>query len=158
MKTILLVDDGQDDVFLMKRAFAKTALPYVLHAVKDGQEAIDYLSGIGPYADRDVYPLPALIFLDIKMPRLDGHEVLHWIRAQAGYHTLPIVMLTSSAHPTDMQSAYRLGANSYLIKPADPRNLEDLLRLATKYWLETNTTILEPQVLGQSASSGSSSA
>src|SRR4051812_8771064 len=146
MQTILLVDDSQDDVFFMKRVFKKAALPYVLHAVKDGEEAIDYLSGTGPYADRAAYSLPALIFLDIKMPRRNGHEVLQWIRAKLGYHTLPIVMLTSSAHPTDIESAYRSGANSYLIKPVDSRQLDELVPSVTKYWLETNTTILQPKV------------
>src|ERR1700685_3281738 len=101
MKTVLLIEDSQDDVFVMKMACQRTGIPHLLRVVTDGVMAIDYLSGNGAYSDRTVHPLPDVVFLDIKMPRRDGLEVLAWIRAQPCLKNLPVVMLTSSTQTED---------------------------------------------------------
>jgi CheY-like chemotaxis protein len=145
MKTILLVDDSPEDVSVIKEAFQRAALPYALFIVHDGEEAMDYLSGKVPYADRARYPMPALIFL-VMMPRCNGYELLHWIRATVGCHTIPTVMFTGSDRPIDIDSSYLIGANSYLVKPVGLRELEKLLTSVTGYWLETNTTVAPPGI------------
>src|SRR5271170_3881829 len=106
MKTVLLVEDNQDDVFVMKMACQRTGIPHLLRVVTDGVMAVDYLSGIGDYADRTVHPLPDVVFLDIKMPKRDGHEVLKWIRAQPALKNLPVVMLTGSVQSADVDLAF----------------------------------------------------
>jgi CheY-like chemotaxis protein len=141
VKTILCVDDAEDDVFFLKRAFQKAGLPCMLHVAKNGDEAVDYLSGKGCYAEREVHALPELVLLDVNMPSRDGHEVLNWIRSQPDLENLPVVMLSSSREPSDIQRAYRAGANSYLVKPIRFQELENLLPLVAKYWLEINATL-----------------
>jgi CheY-like chemotaxis protein len=140
MKTLLLVEDAEDDVFLMKRAFQRANLPCVVLIVEDGDKAIDYLSGTGPFSDRCAHPLPALVLLDIKLPRRSGLEVLKWIRSQPGLKGLPVVMLTNSNEPEDVENAYRLGANSYLVKPINYEELENILPRMMEYWLNVNVS------------------
>ena len=125
---ILLVDDDDNDAVLIKRAFARSGIPHLINTVKDGQEAICYLSGDVPYRDRSKNPLPALVLLDIKMPMKDGFEVLRWIRAQPEFARLCVVMLTSSDEIRDVNKAYQLGATSFLVKPLDFWNAADLSR------------------------------
>jgi len=132
---ILLVEDMSDDVLLLQRAFHRAALDWPIHVVQDGEAAIAYLAGSGPYADRTRYPLPALLLLDLKLPRRSGFEVLAWVRRQPGLHRLPVVVLTSSREPADITRAYDLGANSYLVKPAGADELVDLARTLSHYWL-----------------------
>jgi CheY-like chemotaxis protein len=134
---ILLVEDREDDILLVRRAFVRAYLSNPLQVVRDGEEAIDYLSGNGKYASRDEYPLPDLILLDLKMPKLDGFEVLKWIRAQPGIRGIAVVVLTSSDQLRDVNSAYSLGANSFLIKPGDFENSVELARLIRQYWMAT---------------------
>ena len=118
--TILLAEDDPNDVFFMKRAFEKAQLPNPLVVVSDGEETIRYLKGEGVYADRARYPLPGLLLLDLRMPRRGGFEVLDWLRRQPGLKRLMTVVLTSSAESPDINHAYDLGANSYLLKPPEP--------------------------------------
>src|ERR1700728_5476953 len=113
MKTVLLVEDSENDMFLMKMACQRTGIPHSLQIVNDGDEAIKYLMGKDGYSDRLSHPLPDLIFLDIKMPKRDGHEVLAWIRAQPAFRILPVVMLTGSTQREDIDRAYKLGVTSY---------------------------------------------
>jgi CheY-like chemotaxis protein len=132
---ILLAEDGEDQVMLIRRAFAKANFLNPLHVVSNGEEAIAYLEGEGKYASRDEYPLPTLLLLDLKMPRKDGFEVLEWIRQQPGLSALRVVVLTSSDEMRDVNRAYQLGANSFLVKPVDfPRFVEVTLALKG-YWL-----------------------
>src|SRR5258705_12172576 len=112
---ILLAEDREDDILLVQRAFAKGEIANPLFVVRDGDEAICYLSGIGKYGNRAEYPLPDLLLLDLKMPRTDGFEVLRWVRQQPGLSALRIVVLTSSENIRDVNQAYRLGANSFLV-------------------------------------------
>lgn len=137
-KTVLLVEDNQDDIFVMKMACQRTGIPHVLRVVTDGTMAIDYLSGKGEYADRTAHPLPDVVFLDIKMPKCDGHEVLKWIRSQPALKKLPVVMLTVSTQMSDVERAYELGVTSYLQKVSCLAEFGQGVRIILKYWLELN--------------------
>jgi len=138
MKTVLLVEDNPDDVFVMKMACQRTGIPHLLRVVTDGAMALDYLSGNGEFVDRTVHPLPEVVFLDIKLPRRDGHEVLKWIREQPGMRKLPVVMLTVSTHTDDLERAYELGVTSYLRKVPCLAEFGQGVRVILKYWLELN--------------------
>jgi CheY-like chemotaxis protein len=140
MKTVLLVEDSENDVFLMKMACQRTGIPHSLQIVNDGDAALKYLSGKGAFADRIRHPLPELVFLDIKMPKKDGHEVLEWIRKQPGYKNLPVVMLTGSTQREDIDRAYKLGVTSYLQKVSCMAEFGQGVRVILKYWLELNVS------------------
>jgi CheY-like chemotaxis protein len=116
---ILVAEDNEVDVLLLRRAFAKAQLLNPLQVVHNGEEAIAYLSGKGKYTNRAEYPLPDLVLLDLKMPHKNGLEVLEWIREQPSLSGLRVVMLTSSDQARDVNAAYQLGANSFLVKPVD---------------------------------------
>ena len=137
-KKVLIAEDDPGDVFLLQRAFNVSGMQAALHFVRDGQEVIDYLGGQAAYADRNAHPLPDLLLLDLKMPRLDGFDVLSWLRKQPGLRRLLVTILTSSDQPEDINRAYDLGANSYLVKPHGPQELSELVQRLQKYWLELN--------------------
>ena len=132
LPTILLVDDNQDDVLLIARAFERSGLKHTIQSVSSGTEGIGYLNGDPPFDDRNTYPLPQLVLLDIKMPSVDGFDVLRWIRHQPQFARLTVVVLTSSDEMRDVNMAYQLGANSFLVKPLDFRNAAELLRSISK--------------------------
>jgi CheY-like chemotaxis protein len=134
---ILLVEDLENDVFLIRRALVQAHLTNPIHVVRDGEEAVEYLGGTGKYANRDEYPLPGLILLDLKMPRMDGFQVLEWIRGQPGLNGIVVLVLTSSDRLRDVNRAYALGANSFLVKPIDFEQFVDLGNLLRKYWVKT---------------------
>ena len=137
-QVILLVEDRDDDVVLILRAFKQANLPTPIHVVRHGEEAIHYLAGKGKYAVRSEYPLPTLVLLDLKMPLVDGFEVLRWIRSQPGLSSLLVIVLTSSEQMRDVNRAYQLGANSFLIKPMDFENATTLSQMIYDYWLRAN--------------------
>lgn len=137
-RALLLVEDNEDDVFIMKRALKGARVANPLFVVEDGQQALDYLSGAGKFADREQYPLPAVVFLDLKLPLLSGHDVLAWIRRQRELESLVVIVLTSSNEPSDLNRCYALGANSYVVKPPTPEQLEELAKAFKWYWLEYN--------------------
>ena len=133
--TVLLVEDDLNDIFLVKRAFKMAHLPEPLQVVTDGQEAINYLKGEGKYGDREGYPLPQLIVMDIKMPRRTGFEVLEWVKGDdRPLRRIPIVIVSSSDNPADINRAYELGANAYMVKPVDFKAVEHLFQSITHYW------------------------
>lgn len=132
---VLLVEDNPDDAFLIRRAFKKAGLANPLQVVGDGEQAVAYLGGEGEYADRTRYPLPALLLLDLKLPRQDGLEVLAWLRQQPMLKRIVVVILTSSKEFTDIDKAYEMGANSYLVKPVGFDSLVDMVRTLNQYWL-----------------------
>src|SRR5438477_11405269 len=132
---ILLAEDRQDDVMIIRRAFAKSKLLNPLHVVSDGDEAISYLQGEGKYANRDEFPLPSLLLLDLKMPRRDGFEVLEWIRKQPSLSALRVIVLTTSDEIRDVNKAYTMGANSFLVKPVDFAAFVEVTRALKGYWL-----------------------
>jgi len=136
--TILLVEDDPNDVLLVQRASRKADLVSPLQVVGDGEAAVAYLAGHGPYADRERYPLPALILLDLRLPRKSGFEVLEWLRQQPGLKRLPVVVLTSSRDSPDVNRAYELGVNSYLVKPVRFEELLALMQALHLYWMILN--------------------
>jgi CheY-like chemotaxis protein len=135
---ILLAEDEEDDVLLIQKAFAKADIPNPLHVVWNGQEAISYLKGEGKYSNRDEYPLPELLLLDLKMPRLNGFEVLKWLRAEPSLSSLRVLVLTSSDQIRDVNEAYQLGANSFMVKPSDFEDITQLSRLIEDFWLKAS--------------------
>ncbi len=136
--TILLVEDDSNDVLLIERAFKKDGIEHDIQIVIDGMQAIDYLSGKGAYKDRECYPLPELIILDIKMPRKSGHEFLEWLTSKDKINRIPVVILSASGQPSDIKRAYDLGANSYLVKPVSYADLERIVKAINLYWLYMN--------------------
>jgi|SRR6266496_740974 len=132
--SVLLVEDDLNDIFLVKRAFKMAQVKNPLQVVTDGQEAILYIKGDGKYADRQAFPLPKLIVMDIKMPRKTGFEVLEWVKGDGQMRRIPIVIVSSSDNPTDINRAYELGANAYMVKPVDFRAVEHLFHSITQYW------------------------
>lgn len=137
-KPILIVEDLQTDSRLIARSIKKARIANPLVFITDGQQAIDYLSGHAEYTDRSVFPLPVLILLDLKLPLLDGFEVLEWLGKQDTLKRLPVVVLTSSSRSPDINRAYDLGANSYLVKPVEGDSLVDMFRNLNLYWFVTN--------------------
>ena len=135
---ILLVEDDQYDRLLLQRAFRKAGISNPLQFITDGEAAVQYLAGDDPYADRDRYPLPTIVLLDLKLPRKSGFEVLQWLRQQPELRHLLVVVLTSSKENTDINRAYQLGANSYLVKPPTFDGLQDLIEVFDKYWMNFN--------------------
>ena len=132
---ILLVEDNEDDAFLMKHALTAAGVANPVFHVETGQQAIDYLSGVPPFQDRSRHPMPVIVFLDLKLPLVSGHEVLGWIRGQRQLESLVVVVLTSSNEPSDVRRSYSLGANSYLVKPLTARQLIDLSKAFNWSWL-----------------------
>ena len=136
--TILVVEDNVTDVMLIRRAFSKAHIANPLQVVGDGDAAVEYLAGRGEFANRDQFPLPALMLLDLKLPRRSGLEVLAWLRAQTILRRLPVVVLTSSSQSQDVNRAYELGANSYLVKPVQFDDLQEMLGKVNVYWIGLN--------------------
>jgi CheY-like chemotaxis protein len=136
VKNVLLVEDNGDDIFVMKMACQRSGIPHQLNIVEDGDLAVEYLAGNGKFKDRTAYPFPDVVFLDIRMPKRDGHEVLRWIREQPHLKNLPVVMLTGSVQPSDVNRAFELGVTSYLKKIPCPAEFGQAVRIILKYWLE----------------------
>ncbi len=138
--TILVAEDELGDVLLLMRAFDKAGVKSPVRIARDGQEVIDYLSGSPPFSDPVAYPLPALLLLDLKLPVVSGFELLEWLRKEPHLRQMIIVVFSSSEAPDDINRAYRLGANSYIIKPSAPEDLVGLVRQLQDYWLNINTS------------------
>ena len=137
-KEILLVEDNPDDVELTRIAFAEAGSGHVIRVVTDGAEALDYLLARGEHANRDISDMPALVLLDLNLPKLNGREVLQAIRENPATRSLPVVVLTTSAEPMDVGSVYELGANSYIQKPVEFERFVDVVRQIGLYWLVLN--------------------
>ena len=137
-RSFLVAEDDENDVFFLQRAFQQAKIENPLLVVRDGQEAIDYLSGDGKFSDRNLYPLPHLIILDLKMPRKTGLDVLRWLQEQPELRCLPVLVLSSSAQRTDIERAYELGANGFVVKPASLEKRVELAKLIGTFWLDFN--------------------
>jgi DNA-binding response OmpR family regulator len=128
---ILAAEDEESDAALLKLAFGRAGSPKKLVIVRDGQEAVDYLSGEGPYGDRSSYPLPSLLLLDLKMPRMTGFDVLGWLRESVQFKNLPVIVLSSSTHESDIVRARQMGAWDYHVKPHGMAELVELVKQLT---------------------------
>lgn len=137
-RPILLVEDNPDDVFFLKRVLKTKGMHVAIAVAPDGRAAMKYLSGEGPIADAAPQPLPALILLDLQLPYFTGLQVLAWIRSQPALKRIPVVMFSSSSQASDINTAYDLGVNSYLVKPTDVAELGRIVEAVSSYWLDTN--------------------
>ena len=132
---ILLVEDSPDDALLIEHAFQRADLRHPLSTVTDGEKAIEYLKGLEQYSDRAAYPYPGLVILDLNMPGVSGFEVIRWMRSHPQAKLVPIIVLSCSSVPADVNRAYELGANAFMVKPANHRALEQLLSTIGEFWL-----------------------
>jgi two-component system response regulator len=137
-RAILLIEDDPSDIGLTRRAFEKGRISNKLIVAADGQQALDYLFGVDPESGRSLNPLPAVVLLDLKLPKVDGLEVLKRIRADSRTKRLPVVILTSSTEPRDLGASYDLGANSYIRKPVDFVQFAEAVQQLGLYWLVLN--------------------
>ena len=133
-----MVEDGEDDVFFMRQAMKKAGVVNPIQVASDGQQAIDYFQGTGRFVNRVEFPLPYLVLLDLKLPHVMGLDVLKWIRQDSEAAAI-VVILSSSKEEADIATAYRLGANGYLVKPLDVDKLDDMAKSIKDFWLTQNT-------------------
>ena len=133
-KTILLIEDNNDDVLLLKRVIARAGVAYPVQVVGDGAEAIKYLNREAPFEDVEKFPLPYIILTDIKMPKRTGFDVLEWIRSHPACRGIPTVILSSSSQDADVTRAYDLGASAYIVKPADGAVLDTIVHRLFSFW------------------------
>src|SRR5947209_7299404 len=134
----LIVEDNEDHVVLIRRAFSKSKVLNPIQVVRNGEDAIAYLRGVGPFSNRAEFPLPGVILLDLKMAGMDGFDVLRWIRSQPELRPIRVVVLTSSSEIRDVNLAYQLGANSFLVKPVDFEDFVRVTQALQGYWLWTD--------------------
>ena len=132
---VLLADDDSNDIFFLRRAFQKAGVSNAVMDVPDGEKAIEYLGGSNCYSDRTRYPMPALLLLDLKMPKINGFEVLEWISTRDELRDLKVVVLSSSGLPADIQKARALGAHDYRVKPADLDDMVNMIKDVAGRWL-----------------------
>ena len=137
-QTILLVEDEENDVFFLQQAMQRAGLRNPLQVARHGREALEYFQGAGKFSNRQDFPLPSLVLLDLKLPYVMGLDVLKWIRQQPGLPVV-VVILSSSKQEEDIATAYRLGANGYLVKPPDVGKLLDMAKSIKDFWLTQNT-------------------
>jgi CheY-like chemotaxis protein len=135
---ILYVEDDENDVFFMQRALDQAGVTNPFRVVNDGQIAIDYLAGAAAFADRIQFPVPSLVLLDLKLPRKSGLQVLAWVRQQPALLGVVIIVLSSSSQAGDIEQAYALGANAYVLKPPSEQARTDLVRAIKAFWLTFN--------------------
>lgn len=140
-KLILLIEDNADDERLTRRAMRRNNVDNEIVVAVDGQEAVDWLFGVGEYADRDMTEMPSVVVLDLKLPRLSGLEVLQRIRSDVRTKRLPVVVLTASEDEDQMRAAYAAGANSFVRKPTDPSEFGDMILNLSMYWLLVNRDV-----------------
>ena len=136
--TLLIVEDQENDVLFFRHAFQKAGILNPVQVVEDGQQALDYIRGEGKYADRQTYPLPSMVFLDLKLPQVHGLDVLRWIREQQTLPPIVVVVWTSSSLDEDIARAYRLGANAYVVKPSSMEKLIEIVKDFANWWFKHN--------------------
>jgi DNA-binding response OmpR family regulator len=135
---ILVVEDDENDVFFLQNAIRSAQIQISVHVARDGRQALDYLECAGAFADREEFPLPILMLLDLKLPQVMGLDVLKWIRQRPDLR-FPVIILSASSNEEDIDAAYRLGANGYLVKPSTVTKLLEMVRAIKDFWLTHNT-------------------
>jgi CheY-like chemotaxis protein len=135
---ILLIEDSENDALLLRHAFKKAGLVNPLQVVRDGVDAMSYLRGLGEFADREKNPLPHILLIDLNLPRLNGLELLAWLGTQAAFQHLMVVVLTGSARKEEINTAYKMGIKSYLVKPTPAQSLQRLVEAFYQYWIVHN--------------------
>ena len=148
--TIVIAEDDEDYALILQSVMKAIGWKNPIRIVSSGDAVVRYLSGVGEYADRDAYPFPSVMFLDINMPGTNGFDVLRWIREHPECSVLPTMMLTTSDNENDIQLAYRLGANAYFIKPTEIENLKTMLGAAYEFW----AWCAKPKCLGAAGAPG----
>jgi CheY-like chemotaxis protein len=133
-RPVLIAEDEPNDAFLLETALKRIPIPTKFHMVQDGQEVIDYLSGQGRFSNRSEFLFPSILFLDLKMPRMNGLEVLKWIKSHPETKVIPTIIFSSSALERDVWESYELGANSYLVKPTSFEELARRMHIALEFW------------------------
>jgi CheY-like chemotaxis protein len=136
-QAILLVDDSENDLFIMRKAFEKAQFNHPVYEVYNGVEAISFLRGDPPYNDREKYPLPTVMIMDLNMPKQNGFDVLGWLKLQPGLKRLPVMLMTASVRSEDVDKAFDLGANAFLVKPSTLAGLTDMIR-CLHGWIQSN--------------------
>ena|SRR3569833_1465570 len=144
---ILVAEDSESDAFVLRRAFEKADINAELRFVEDGQDAVDYLSGSGVFGDRKANPLPKLLLLDLRMPRLNGFDVLGWVKKDPTLRRLPVAVFSSSNVDKDVDLAYDLGANSYIVKPGSLNGYTEFIETLHRYWNEINR--ISSEIVGE---------
>lgn len=139
---LLLVEDEDDDIAIITQAIKKVDFEFPVEVLKSGEDAMRYMAGDSPFADRERFPLPFLILLDLKMPGWDGFDFLQWLQYRADLHHIPVVVLTSSGMDDDVRKAYAMGAKSFLLKPSDFADMQELMRLLKQYWRVIKDTVI----------------
>jgi CheY-like chemotaxis protein len=133
---ILMAEDDNDDAFLTKKALNESKVINIFRRVTNGQELLDYLNRVDKYSDEDEYPWPSVILLDLNMPIMDGKQALKLIRADEKLKAIPVIMLTTSTSEADILESYKLGVNSYIVKPVDIMGLINMVKHISNYWIE----------------------
>ena len=133
-KVVLALEDDENDRFFIERAFKDNNFDGKLIMLENGQDGIDYVSGTGPYADRQRYPLPDIVLTDLKMPRVSGMEFLRWMKQHTDFRSIPVIVLSASGQERDVQEAYCHGANAYLVKPSAPPERRELIGQLLAFW------------------------
>lgn len=131
---ILVAEDNEDDIFILQATLKRVGIRNPVQFCRTGQEVVEYLRGEGAFVDRSQFPIPRLLLLDLKMPVMSGLDVLRWMRENPKFAIKPTIVLTSSRHEVDVNSAYELGANAYLVKPGRLEDFEQVLQLMEKFW------------------------
>jgi len=134
-RTVLIAEDDENDQFFVAREIKKIVPPVDVQFVEDGEQAIAYLTGTGQYSDRSRYPTPAVIFIDLKMPKLNGFELLEWLKRHDMLKSIPAIVVSASTLQTDIDKAYQLGANAYIVKPASAIDLQKLFKTTGEFFL-----------------------
>jgi CheY-like chemotaxis protein len=137
--TVLLVENDKNEALFLNRSLSRTGWVNFIHNVQDGEEAVRYLQGLEKYADRHLYPVPDVILTDLKMSGMGGMGVLKWLKSHPQFFVIPIIVLTDSQSPSDIQNAYALGANAYMVKPTNPDEFEEMVRNTLEYWASCRT-------------------
>src|SRR3954466_13994957 len=132
--TILVVEDDENDATFIRRAFAQSGIPNPIRWVQNGEEAVAYLKGEGGFADRAENPFPRVVLTDLKMPQMDGLQLLRWLRDNPAYRVVPTIVFTSSTAQSDVNNAFACGAGAYIVKPVELKELENVARIIGDYW------------------------